>query len=370
MEMKFAMKTLTLATAIVAAGSAQAVQTTATATVGGPAVRMFDPAGSSRSAEFSVVSGSGTLIFSNGANTYPTDPTTLGDPDALAGAVAALNTGNVALTGTGAITINESTSFSNNFNANVRNYSSAGSGVASLTAVTSDTVDSSKVGTLTLVNTLPGAAVQNVPFTSGIATGGSVNINNIRFDLSTGSVIADITGQRFSSGSGAAGKTYAPTIQPNTTLFTFNPATDIIGPSSLKPASLFAADPVAALLADGFTSVQPAGTDSFGQTLYHLTADTSFKSLQITAAGISLFQNVFGLQATGLAALRGVNTQDVDGDGILDNLAGWGTVQSRLVFQVGGISMAVIPEPGTFALMGLGLAGMSFMARRRLAAAR
>jgi len=171
--------------------------------------------------------------------------------------------------------------------------------VSSLTAVTADTADSSKVGTLTIVNTLPGAAVQTVPFTSGIATGGSANINNIRFDLTTGSVIADITGQRKSTGSGTALKTFAPINQPNTTLFTFNPATDIIGPSSLKPSSLLAADPVAALLADGFSSVVPVGTNASGKTIYNVTANTSFKSLQITQAGINLFKNAFGLQTTG-----------------------------------------------------------------------
>lgn len=84
----------------------------------------------------------------------------------------------------------------------------------------------------------------------------------------------------------------------------------------------------------GATTVAGAGTYT-----------TTLTGLKITSDGFNKFTQALGLLSLGKAALTGVTD--------------FGVVTSTIV--------ATIPEPSSYALMGLGLAGMGLVARRRRA---
>ena len=86
----------------------------------------------------------------------------------------------------------------------------------------------------------------------------------------------------------------------------------------------------------GATSVTGAGTFT-----------TNLSGLKITSAGFNTFVQSLGLLTLGKSALSGVTD--------------FGTVTSTIVAK----NVAAVPEPSTYALMGLGLAAMGLVARRR-----
>jgi hypothetical protein len=77
------------------------------------------------------------------------------------------------------------------------------------------------------------------------------------------------------------------------------------------------------------------------------TYTTTLSGLSITSDGFNKFTQALGLRSLGKAALTGVTD--------------FGVVTSTIV------ATAAIPEPSSYALMGLGLAGMGLVARRRRA---
>jgi len=83
------------------------------------------------------------------------------------------------------------------------------------------------------------------------------------------------------------------------------------------------------------------------------TYNTTLSNLTITAAGFQALADVFGLTAGGLGyiSLNGA-------------AANFGTLNSTIKVVSGG-STGTVPEPSTYALMGLGLVGMGLVARRR-----
>lgn len=88
----------------------------------------------------------------------------------------------------------------------------------------------------------------------------------------------------------------------------------------------------------GATSVTGAGTFT-----------TTLSGLKITSSGFNTFVQSLGLLTLGKSALSGVTD--------------FGTVTSTIVAK----NVAAVPEPSTYALMGLGLAAMGMVARRRQA---
>ena len=89
------------------------------------------------------------------------------------------------------------------------------------------------------------------------------------------------------------------------------------------------------------------GTTVEGPGIY----ENSITGLSITTQGFDLFKQALGLQFLGLAALGSVED--------------YGSVNSTIIATA---VTPAIPEPSTYALMGLGLVGLGLVARRRQAA--
>jgi PEP-CTERM motif len=406
--MKFAIKSLAFAAALVA-GSAQAV----IVTVGGGATTVVDPSGATtREAQFSLLSGysggnvnasaystGGDLIFSSGTyigGSYIPGLTgtsvTPSNISAVSGTLGALNVGQITMTGQGGVTVTE-TFRARNTDKTV--YASRAAAIASLsnpatmgyttsspgalvplvTTANQATVTrisskaNSTIASLDAVTTGPnagqilsanavGGAFQQGTFISGTLNGGTLLVENIRFDLVSRAVIADVTGDA----DPVDGEDDTPAVSVSgMTMWTWG-VNDTSGPTSLNPDSVLAANPVSALTADGFTLLDqrdstvsnwrtPAAGDFFQK--YTVLAPTTFNNLQITPVARQFFIDSFGLGPTGVTALDAVN----------NSIGGWGKVASNIVFEV-----QEVPEPSTYALMGLGLVGISLVARRRSAA--
>jgi hypothetical protein len=77
--------------------------------------------------------------------------------------------------------------------------------------------------------------------------------------------------------------------------------------------------------------------------------------LKVTQAGFDFFINALGIPAGGTAynTLAAVN----------NTAEGWGSLKSTINFTAREV--LPVPEPSTYALMGLGLVGISLVARRR-----
>jgi PEP-CTERM motif len=382
--MKFAIKSLAVAAAIVA-GGAHAVTVVPNAPI-----TVADPLGSSRAAEFKLLTSysggnvnagsyttGGDLIFGAGSYVGGTAPSGI---TAVGGTLGALNVGNITMTGQNGVTITEQWR-ARNTDKNVyptkaaalaalstpgitnpgsttplatsavttgitRVASKAGSTIASIDAI----ITGPNAGQITTANAV-GGAFQQGTLIAGTLTGGSLLVENIRFDLQNRAVVARVVGDAapYEDENGDTIDPAAVTVE-SMTLWTWG-VNDVVGPTSLNPESILSADPVGALTADGFTLLNQVGTGI--NTKYTVLAPTTFNNLQITSAGRQFFINSLGLGPTGITALDAVNT----------SAGAWGKVASNIVFEV-----QEVPEPSTYALMGLGLVGISLVARRRSAA--
>jgi len=324
-DMKFALKTLAIASAMIAAGAANAAAVTGQVGVG---VTVADPAGSGRSATLTLLTGSsGALSFSNGG-WQPGD-----DVGNIGGLIGALNVGKVAISGVGGVTT-ETIEYTDPDYGDV--YRVGSIATAQVTSLTADNV----TGQVLSVQSA-GGAVQTGTRINGVLTGGVASVTNLKFDLANKVVIADLTGTKSAVGTNAAVNYNLGT----TTLW--NIAT-ITGPTVIPPSALLAADPVAAMTAAGFSNVVKL-TDAQGD-YYTGEANNVISGLSITQAGFDFFKNSLGLGATGLSALSAVTD--------------YGSVTSNLKFSVREVTPAV-PEPSTYAMMAIGLVGLGFAARRR-----
>lgn len=146
-----------------------------------------------------------------------------------------------------------------------------------------------------------GGLTQTVAKANAASSGGFINIYNIRGDLTTKTLYADI--------SGANGL-----VSGNIAFFNYSTLT---GADSL-----------------------PANWDSVAATY-----TTTLSGLTLTAAGKAALVQGLGLRGIGLTTLN--------------SLTDFGTLTTTIV-------TTAVPEPSTYALMGLGFAAVGFVARRRI----
>ena len=157
------------------------------------------------------------------------------------------------------------------------------------------------------VNT-QGGATQTVPGGTGVSdTGGFVSITNLRVDLVNNDVYATLIG---GNGVGQV---------DNLKLWKI---TTIEGPTT-------------------FTAQEGV-----------ITAENTLSGLKIYDEAFDLFIKAAGLNELGFFSLQGVN----------DDPEGYGTIRSKI-----SVVATAVPEPSTYALMGVGLVGLGLMARRRAA---
>jgi hypothetical protein len=157
-----------------------------------------------------------------------------------------------------------------------------------------------------------GGAILTIAPLAGVSTGGSVTVANLSVDLTQKRVYADLTGN-FSGVDGAA----ATTLQH----FHLWDYASLTGPTNVQVG------------AGSYTNV--------------------ISGLKITQEGLANFSAALGLVELGLSTIQGVSD--------------YGSITSTIVAQ-GTLVMPEVPEPGTWAMMGLGLVGVAAAARRRRAA--
>ena len=323
LDMKFTMQSIALAAALVASNLAFARTITLQA---GQSVQISDPQGGVRSVSLPFSGGSGSLEFSNGTGVLGGVPTT-----AVGGLVGALNVGKVIVTGVDDALVNQQT---------FKVGRSMARAVVNIAASVQSVSLDDQTGQVLTVNSFGGAR-QEAATLDGVLDGGRVTVRNLKFDLAHKTVYADLTGQALQIDG-----TYGPEQQSlNTALWSIG---SIQGPTAIPPTALLAASQgdTSQLQALGFQNVTANGGFNGGVSF---NASNVLSNLKVTPEGFQFFATSLGLTegSTGYTTLNSVNQQS----------DGWGSIQSTLVFAV--------PEPSTYALMGLGLVGITLVARRR-----
>jgi len=338
--MKFAFKSLAVAAALVAAGAANAA--TATGTVG-KAVEVVDPLGSGRIAELTLKPSTGTLYFSHGYGDSTVTPAAA-QTAAPAGLIGALNVGKVVMTGVDGATVTETTvTYGGRTKVTERGSVAISANVSSLTGI----IDGAQAGQFTTV-TAVGGAKQSAASNPGVLGGGNAVVNNLVIDIAGKRILADVLSNEGES------------FQEKKLGFHLWNFDSISGPTSINPKDLLAdADLCKAgnctapnMTAAGYT----LGSYDATTGLWQASTANVVKGLRITNDGFDFFTQALDITAGGTAfnTLKAVN----------DTTEGWGSLKSQINFSVREVTPAV-PEPSTYAMMLLGLAGVGFVARRR-----
>ena len=173
---------------------------------------------------------------------------------------------------------------------------------APITSVTADNVS----GQVLAVNTA-GGALMTAPVQDYVSAGGTLSVSNIAVDLSSKRIYASITGDFSGAATGVPGTSSGVTTKNNFYLWDY---TTLSGASTITGPGTF---------------------------------NTTLSGLKITTDGYNHFVSALRLGLFGTTALQAVTD--------------YGTITSAITVAV--------PEPSTYALMGLGMVGIAVAARRR-----
>jgi PEP-CTERM motif len=194
------------------------------------------------------------------------------------------------------------------------------------------------------VNATGGAQQLAAPI-EGLLDGGTARVNNLEIDLVNKRVYADLYGDNG----------FDPVVDKKH-VYLWDIGT-IQGPTVISPAALLAAadGDTSQITAAGFTITGTEAAQAGYGTKYFATANNVLSGLKVTQEGFDFFINALGIPAGGTAynTLAAVN----------NTVEGWGSMKSQINFSAREV--LTVPEPSTYALMGLGLVGISLVARRR-----
>lgn len=318
-HLTFKIAATALAVGLCAASLSQA-RAEAVNVAAGTGVQVSDPSGSGRAVGVLFAGGSSDLAFSTGG--YDGQ-----DTSTLGGMVSVLEAASLKLGGLGGAAAAE-TRANPGDPTTLTNAAVSGMRVAGITA-------DDATGQLLSIGTTGGFSLTGA-FKPGISLGGQARVENLRFDLIKRQIVADLSGTRAATNVFPA-QNYN---LPGTALWTFAAVT---GLQALLPSAWLAADPMAALTADGYsvTRIPATATEPPG---FEATGAYTFSGLTITSEGYAFLVNALGLIQNGKTALAGVGDQ--------------GTMTATLSFA------QPVPEPQTCALMGLGFCLMAAAVRR------
>lgn len=227
---------------------------------------------------------------------------TTGNIETLGGALTAINVPNLQVGGLSGTSIREQFGI-DVFGESARTYLASSTAISSLDIRT----NASSAPTIEALNFAGGLTMSGTQIRS-VLSGGSLQIDQIRANLAAGQVFADLSGTRAAIGTKPA-VTYDA---PNTVMWTFDPVASLAVP--LAPN----------------------------------TIHTQINDLALTPAGATFLSNALGLLSISQDALNAANNSP----------GKWGSISASMAFST-------VPEPSTYALMGIGLVGIALVARRK-----
>ncbi len=373
MKTKF---TLVATAAILLTAAPFAAQSQALTLSQGLAATINDPI-SGRNASLVFAGGYGQIDFTQGnfLQSY--------DPDAIDGAQRFFNAAKSTMVGKGSGAVTNYSRATQDDNPIEVPYDTAWqSRTASTLSVNITDGSTAQFGVLNL----SGGLTLSVAKSAGVQ-GGTLTVDNLRVDLINHQVIGDLSGARV-----ATGRTTAEVFnRPDTPIWTF--ASQMAGPTSVRAESLVSADAASIAQANGFTVVDSKTTTIYQQTScfsggsglgyvggaggYYYPCSVPAGTAQYLALRSDLVLSDLELTADAAQILSGSlnfsgKTDAVTALDQVNSSAGkWGSMRVGLFFQAGNSTTAwpalpaSIPEPSTYALMGLGLAAVLVARRQR-----